>query len=316
MSVVLITAATTPVGGALTRALLDDDRVEHVIAVGIEEAPHDQLPLGDDRLTYERFDLTRERNIRRMLFGTCRDLSATHVVHTAPHRSATDRGARVRRLNVDSTRHLIRLCERHPSIRRFIYKSYAEVYRHDHHHPTLIAEDQPLELTGYAPQRVRDRVEADLTVCTHMGMSDLSICVLRLAEVFAPHCGSQLWDWLQSSVCFRPLGYNPMVNLLSVDDAVRAMQLAVHSDAQGVFNVPGRDTLPIKMLAEHAGARVVPVPGPVLSPMYRARARARGTQFRYDMNRGRFHTSDLLDGRRASLKLGYEPSHPISFAAL
>jgi UDP-glucose 4-epimerase len=148
-------------------------------------------------------------------------------------------------------------------------------------------------------------------VCTRMGMSPLSICVLRLAEVFAPDSGSQLWDWMRSRVCFRPLGYNPMVNVLSIDDAVGALKLAVHGDAQGVFNVPGYDTLPLKQLAEHSGARVVPLPGPMLSPLYRARARARGADFRYDLNHGRFHTSDLLDGRRAAAELGYRPAHPL-----
>lgn len=312
MNVVLVTAATTPVGSALVSALVDDVRVAGVVAVGLEAVPNTPW-VNDPRVCYERVDLTRERDIRRLLFGVCKDRAVTHVVHTAPHRSASDVGAAVHRLNVESTRHLLRLCERHRSVRRFVYQSYAEVYRHDLEHPTLLAEDQPLELSEGAPQRVRNRVEADLTVCTRMGMSRLSICVLRLAEVLAPHSGSQLWDWMRSGVCFFPLGYNPMVNVLSASDAVAALVRAVFSDAQGVFNVPGRDTLPIKKLAALAGCRTVPLPGPALAPLYRLRQRVRGTDFRYDMNRDRFHTSDILNGARAAAELGYVPSHGVDF---
>jgi hypothetical protein len=54
----------------------------------------------------------------------------------------------------------------------------------------------------------------------------------------------------------------------------------------------------------------------MLSPLYRLRRRRLGAEFRYGMNKGRFHTSDILDGRRARDELGYTPqrgfSHPDS----
>jgi UDP-glucose 4-epimerase len=311
MSAVLVTAATTPVGLALVRELIADPDVEHVVAVGIEPWPGDSGDVDEARFSYVRTDLTKERNIRHLLFGVAREKRVEGVVHTALHRSALESGRRVHRLNVETTRHLLRLCERHPTIRRFVYRSYAEVYRHDEEHPNLIAEDQPLELGSEAPQRVRNRVEADLTVCTRMGLSKMSICVLRFAELLAPDSGSQLWDWLCSRACLRPLGYNPMVNVITVEDAVYAIGLALKSEARGVFNIPGCDTLPLKSLVELAGCRDIPLPGPLLSPLYRMRRKIRKRHFRYDMNRGRFHTSDVLDGLRAERELGYQARHPI-----
>jgi len=314
MTMVLLTGVTTPLGTALAKALVDDPEIQQVVGVGIEPEPPTELE--SNAFVYECWDLSKERNIRRMLFGSCRERGVTHVVHSAFHRSPRARGGRIHRLNVESTRHLLRFCERHPTIRRFVFRSDVEVYRHDHLHPTLLREDQPLELSTAAKQRVRDRVEADLTVCTHMGMSSLSICVLRLAEVFAPESGSQLHDWLLSRIAIRPLGYNPMVNLLSIDDAVAALIAGVKGEAQGVFNIPGHDRLPVKRLAELAGVRPVALPGPMLSPLYRWRERVRRTEFTYEMNDGRFHTSDLLDGTRAMKELGYEPQHGINFSAV
>src|SRR5690606_12658738 len=151
--------------------------------------------------------------------------------------------------------------------------------------------------------------EADLTVCTRMAMApSLTIAVLRLAELFAPECGSQLYDYLLSRVCFRPIGFNPMMQLLSLEDGLRAIVLALFSDAQGVFNVPGADVLPLSRAIALAGRRGIAVPGPMLGPLYRARSLVRGTEFRYESNRFRFHYSGVLDGRRAEQVLGYTPS--------
>ena len=38
-----------------------------------------------------------------------------------------------------------------------------------------------------------------------------------------------------------------------------------------------------------------------------------GTQFRYDLNLGRFHFSGIADGTRALETLGYEPRRPIDW---
>jgi UDP-glucose 4-epimerase len=78
----------------------------------------------------------------------------------------------VHALNVDATRALLQLCERHPTIKRFVLKSYAEVYAVQHDLPVLIAEDHPLNLHPNAPQYVRDRVEADLHACVRMGLGE------------------------------------------------------------------------------------------------------------------------------------------------
>lgn len=310
MSGVLVTGATTPLGRALVRSLLDDEGTSAVLAVAAEEAwPFEP----DDRLTYLRVDLTRSRGIRQLLFGPARDLGVTAVVHSAHHRRAGDRGSRVHRLNVESTRELLHLAERHPTIRRFVFRSYAAVYLVDAEEPTLIGEDHPLNLSPRATQQDRDRVEADLTVCTRMGMAPLHIVVLRCAELLAPESGSPLWDYLQSRVCLRPLGYDPMLNVISIADTVAASRLALRTESQGVFNVPGLDTLPLSAAVGAWGRVGLALPGPALGPFYRLRAALVGAEFIYSPNRFRFHYSGVLDGERARRELGYEPHHGIDW---
>lgn len=313
MTGVLVTGATTPVGNALLRRLRDDPRVEHVLAVGAE--PRDQATLPDlgDKLAYLPVDLTRSRELRTLLFGPARDLQVRAVLHAALHRRAADAGPHVHAQNVETTRALLHLAERHPTIRRFVLQSAAAVYRLRCDQPTILLEDHPLELSPAAPEWVRDRVEADLTACARMGLSPLHVTVLRCAECLAPRCGSQLHDFLQSRVCWRPLGFDPVVNLLSVEDAARALHLGLFAERQGVFNIPGKDTLPLSVAIRRWGSTGVPLPGPLLDPLYRLRRMLWDTDFRYDLNRTRFHFGGILDGSRARRELGYVPEHGVDW---
>ena len=313
MSGVLVTGATTPIGHALIRSLLDDPGCERVLAVAAEERPATLPGFGTGRLVYERTDLTRSREVRRLLFGPARELGIDSILHTALHRSAIDEGGRVRALNVESTRELLYLAERHPTLRRFVLRSYGDVYRIDPGRPVLISEEHPLDFSPGAPQFVRDRREADITVCTRMGLSPLRILVLRCAEILAPAVGSQLYDYLSAPVCLRPLGFNPMLNIMTIEDAVCAMALALGSEESGVFNIPGADTLPLSEVVRAWGRSGLAVPGPLLAALYRVRTSALGMEFRYDMNHRRFHFSAVLDGSRARKVLGYVPSHPIDW---
>lgn len=315
MTAVLVTGATTPLGRRIVEELLAVPSTGRVLAVGIEPVSDAELP-GDARITYAQVDLRRNRGVRELLSGPARELGVHTVVHAPLHRSAWDVGRRVHAINVEATRALLLQAERHPTIRRFVFRSHCAIYRVRTDQPSVFAEDHPVSFSPANPQWLRDRVEADLTVCARMGMCAMQIAVLRCSEIVGPRIGSQLHDYLQSRVCLRPMGYDPMLNLLSVPDAARAIVAAVGSDAQGVFNIPGADTLPLAAVIAKAGRLDVPVPGPLLRPLYRLRSAAIGAQFRYDLNLSRFHFSGVPDGTRARDVLDYAPRHRLDWGEL
>jgi UDP-glucose 4-epimerase len=314
MSGYLVTGATTPIGYRIVKSLLERRPDVVVLAVGLEPRPAGFDEFGPGRLRYHRVDLTRTRDLHDLVFGPARELGVDVVIHTALHRKIHDRGRRIHALNVGTTRELLALAERQSQIQRFVFRSHASVYRVDPTHATLLGEDDPLELSPRLPLVLRDRVEADLTVCAHMGMSRLSITVLRCAEILAADVGSQFHDYLSSRTCLRPLGFDPMLNLLSVEDAAQAVALAAETDESGIFNVDGADTLPLSRAIRLAGRLGVALPGPLLAPLYRVRASALGMEFSYDVNHRAFHFSSVLDARRAREVLHYEPRHPVRWS--
>ena len=308
----MVTGAGAPIGEALVRSLLDDSRIGHVLAITGHPVASFPVP-PSRRLTVEQVDMSRSRRLHRLLFSTARDLRISVVIHTAMHLSATDEGERVHAYNVESIRHLLALCERHPTIKRLVLRSASAVYQVQRDLPVLIGEDHPLNMAGQAPQWVRDRIEADLSACVRMGMGPLEILVLRMAEALSPGTGSQVYDYLQSPVCLQPAGFDPMINLMTTKDAVAALKSAIHSSEQGVFNIPGADTLPLSTAIKRWGRIGLPAIDSILTPLYRLRRRMTGHDFRYGMNRRWFIYSGVLDGRRAREVLGYVPRHPISW---
>lgn len=313
MNSVLVTGATTPIGERLIRSLIADTRVGHVLAVD-NRPPDHALPFAHEtRLTYLQVDLRRSRRVHELLFGPARDRGVEVVVHLSEHRDAFDEGRGVYAQNVESLRSMLDLADRHPTIRRLVLKSHAVVYKVGLDLPVLVTEDHPLAIATAAPQYVRDRVEADLTACAQMGLIDCEIVVLRCAEALAPGTGSQLYDFLDAPVALRPAGFDPMVNVATIDDLVRAIALATHGSGEGVFNVPGYDTLPLSEAIRKWGALGLPAPGPVIRPLYTARHWLTGSQFRYGLNRHRMHLGLVLDGTRAREVLGYAPQHPVDW---
>jgi UDP-glucose 4-epimerase len=313
MIAVLVTGVGTPIGESLLRALLADARVRHVLAAS-HEPRHKALSLPhSDRLTYVPVDLSRTRQVRSLLFGPARDLDVEVVVHLAQHRRAHRTGRDAHRLNVESLRSILDLSDRHPTLRRLVVKSHAEVYRVGLDLPVLVTEDHPLDLRPAAPQFVRDRVEADLTACARMGLSSAEIVVLRCAEALAPGTGSQLYELLEAPFALRPFGFDPMVNVASIADIVEALLKATFGSGEGVFNIPGTDTLPLSECIRKWGTPQIPAPSFVIRPLYALRHAVAGSDFSYGMNRRRMHYGLVLDGTRARTVLGYLPAHPIDW---
>jgi UDP-glucose 4-epimerase len=298
----MITGATTPLGVGLVERVLANPATERVLAIG----HHGGVEWGDPRVCYHGLDLAHARAMHDLLWGEARVHAIDTVVHAMQHRHASDAGPAVHAQNVESTRALVLGCANHPTIRHLVIRSFSEVYALPHVTPDLLDEDAALEFGAAAPQWIRDRVEADVVACS-ASHPPLAVTVLRCAEIFAPDVGSQLWDYLGSRVCLRPAGFDPILNVLSLTDAVEAFAAAIEHPVAGVFNIAGRDTLPLSRAIARAGRLAAPVPSPLLATLYRWRRRIAGFDFHYDLNRQRFHFGGVLDGARAREQLGYEP---------
>ena len=298
---VWLTAPAAPLDRMICGELLADPTIARVVCVYGAKATLDPNP--PDGVQCVRSDFSSYRSLRDVIASAAlRDIDT--IVHTLSDVASAE-----------MTRQLLHLAEEQRSVRRFILRSFADLYRLDSREPAFIDEHHALELQ-HVPAARRAYAEADFSVCERLGSSHLQVVVLRCAELLAPDTPGALHDYLSSRVCLRPLGYDPMLNVLSAADLARAIRCATTRSAVGVFNIPGRDTLPLSELI-HATRRVgLSMPGPALKPLYALRTLLTKRGFHYPSEQVRFHYGAVLDGSRARELLGYEPAIAVQFERL
>lgn len=87
----------------------------------------------------------------------------------------------------------------------------------------------------------------------------LNVAVLRLGELAGPGVTGPLHSLLQRAIVPAPIGFDPAVQLLHVEDAVRALVFAATIELAGSYNVASAGTIRWSEAAEILGKRLVPV---------------------------------------------------------
>jgi nucleoside-diphosphate-sugar epimerase len=302
---VMITDADAPLARAIRAALLTRERTARVL--GVLDRGGSAVPT-DPREARETCDFSSERAVRSLLHGPV----TRHAIDTVVHGCGAVTSRARASSGVESLRALLTLCREHPTIRRIVLLSSTWVYRRAARGPALLHEEHPIDL---GPTRSPWRsvlIEADVTACARVDHAPLEVVVLRLAEVFAPGCDGPLSSLRGARMCATALGFDPIVELLSLDDAARAVTLACTVEGiRGVFNVPGRDLLPLSSLLSSLGARTLPLPLSWLPWFNARRVPMDPREARDDGTLALFRHGGVLDGGRAHRALGYTPTIPV-----
>ena len=197
----------------------------------------------------------------------------------------------------------------HPTIRRFVYRSFGEVYARRRARPEPGRRGRSRSTSparaavGARPRRGRPD-----------GVRALGRRRCRSRCCAAPRCSrptpaASCWDYLGSRVCLRPLGFDPMINVLSLDDAVaRASRRRCARRRTRRVQHPGRrHAAAVAAIAERGGSDV-PVPGPLLAPLYRLRAwRRRASSSATTSTRAASTSAACSTARARARELGYAP---------
>jgi nucleoside-diphosphate-sugar epimerase len=114
----------------------------------------------------------------------------------------------------------------------------------------------------------------------------------------------------------RALGFDPICAVISDKDAARAIQAALHARPSGIYNVSGRESVPMSMLARWTGHRAWPLPHPLLGWMGgAARLVGAGRLGGLPGDGAALRYGFTLDTRRAERELGFRPADRIGLAS-
>lgn len=133
-----------------------------------------------------------------------------------------------------------------------VLRSSVAVYGSDAKNPGALTEERGSILPPGSPER--RRLELEELALEHGG------ACLRLSTVLAPEEGDLLARQLNGAAAWAPAGRDPQVQFLGVQDAARALVVAAEGKTQGVFNVSGDGSIPLKEVYRAAGVTRLPSP--------------------------------------------------------
>ncbi|NOZ85798.1 MAG: NAD-dependent epimerase/dehydratase family protein [Deltaproteobacteria bacterium] len=311
---ILVTGVTSTVGRHLTEHLLADKRVGKIMGVAHVDRPYYFNEFDKERFLYGRHDILKYRDLNNLFRSDAfKKAEIDTVVHLAFISSPMAKGRNVHRLNVDGTKYLLDRCIESGQVRKFVFKSSDVVYKLKPHNPVYLDEKTDLNFDTQADQWIKDRVDADMICRSRMDNKKTKIVVLRFSNIIGRGVAGHFNAYFNDRVIFAPMGFNPLINLIHMRDVLHALVLAIFKNVHGVFNIGGLDTAPLRTIAELAGARVIPLPEPLLGPV-NAIQRALGmTRYYYRVDAERQKYTGILDDSRARKILGYKPTGRIQF---
>lgn len=325
-SVVLVTGVGRFPGARVATALAREPGVERVIGVDAGEPWVDERvdePGGfPSTVEFVRADPGDARVARLVA-----EAGVDTVVHASVGSEPSGDSRSTRGNNVVSTLRLLAACQR-SAVRRLVVRSTTAVYGSTSCDPALFVEEDTE--TNLPPRGgpARDAVDIEAHVRAFARhRPDVSVLVLRMANLVGPSVPSPLTRYLRPPVVPTVLGFDPRVQFLHEQDAVEVLRLAALGggtpaadlvDRPGsavsgfradqrhrTVNVAGTGVLFLSQAIRRAGRVPLPVPG-LAGPVGNALAGLVGL---HPEQAGSFTLGGIADTTRLRRELGYQPRH-------
>ncbi|MGJ0117981.1 NAD-dependent epimerase/dehydratase family protein [Williamsia sp. MIQD14] len=301
--VVLVTGASTFLGGYLTTRLAQNPSIERVLAVDARVPSKDMLRrMG--RAEFVRADIRRP-TIAKVIENARVDTvvhAATSVMDTVAHSPA------IKELNVIGAMQVCAACQRAPSVRRLVLRSTGMVYGSSAADPAHFAEDNRARVeptTGYG----RDLLDVESYA---RGLArrrqDIDVTILRPTAMLGPKISTRMSIYFSSPIIPVVIGYQPRLQFLHEEDALAALEHATLLGRPGTFNLAADGVVTLTQAIRRAGRVELPVPANLLGSVagvFRGMrvATLHGDQASY-LTYGR-----VLDTARMRAELGFAPKY-------
>jgi len=290
---VVITGISGRLGRIVARQLHHDVAWQ---IVGLDRRP---MPGRPKDIEHHQVDL-RSKKARDVFRAG--DVDA--LIHLGVMHDPRARPAELYSWNITGTTKLLEYCQAY-RVPKVVLLSSANVYGPRPDNPQFLTEDAPLLAAQRFPQ-MRDLVEIDHLVSTFLWRAQaVETVILRPVHIVGPVHNAPS-NYLRIE---RPpilLGFDPMVQLIHVQDVAAAIALALAPGRRGIYNLVGPGEVPLSVVLEELGRQPYAIPHPFARPLL-------SLAFRLGMSSYPVAELDfiryvcMVDGRRASAELGFRP---------
>ena len=226
MERVLVTGASSWTGGRAIQ-ILESRPDTTVLAVGDDDPKHEFSS------EMARIDLDR-LEFAELFLG----FAPTSVLHIGTiDRSATVGAERSDRNLVLGAQALFGAVGRCPDTKRIVVKSESAIYATGPRQPSVATEETPITGRGLSRhQRLLRDLESFVAAQTELH-PDITYTTLRLAPIVGPDIGNDISRFFMLPAVPTRLGWDPRLQVIHQDDAVRMLIGALDQGLGGVFNV-------------------------------------------------------------------------------
>jgi UDP-glucose 4-epimerase len=169
--------------------------------------------------------------------------------------------------NVVGTTRLLEYCARY-NVSRLVVLSSANVYGPSPDNSNFLTEDAPL-MAASRFSGVRDLIEVDMLAHGFFWKHpSVQTVILRPVHIVGPTIKNAPSNYLRLRRPWVLAGFDPMVQLIHMEDVARAMvEAALRPEPKGVYNVVGPGEVPLSSIHRELGHTAIPVPHPVARPL-------------------------------------------------
>lgn len=185
------------------------------------------------------------------------------VVHAAFREDPDPNVENDHELETIGTLHVMHACAA-AKVRRLVVVSSTMLYGPWPDNPNFLTEAHPLR--GHpAAHNVENRREAETLLASWArGHPDTEVTVLRNCWILGPSYEDHVVRYLARPVVPTLMGYDPLLQFVHEDDALRVLETAAREPHPGIYNVVGKGVVPLSTLLRLAGKTRLSLPAQLL----------------------------------------------------
>lgn len=291
---VVLTGISGNLGRAVAKLLHREANV-----IGIDRRPFVGRPKDVDHV---QVDLRKKKTDEVFKRQRVDALIHMGIMHD-PRLSAEDHHS----FNVLGTTRVLE-CAARFGVKKVVMLSSANVYGPSPDNSNFLTEDAPLMAASRFPQ-VRDLIAVDMLAHGFFWRHpEIETVVLRPVHIVGATIKNAPSNYLRLARPWVLAGFDPMVQLIHMEDVARAMIEALRPGRKGVYNVTGPGQVPLSAVFSELGARPRAIPHMVARPLL-------GALFKYRLASYPPEELDhiqflcMVDGSRWEKEAGWKPRY-------
>lgn len=246
----------TGIGGNFGRAVARRLHRQYDV-VGIDRRNVRHMPKDID---IEQVDIRR-----RSVEDVFRRQDIDAVVHLNIMHDPRSRQEEHHQFNIVGTQKIFGLCAEH-RVPKVVVLSSADVYGPDPRNDQFLTEEAAL-MGGQNFETIRDLIALDMFCNTFFWRHpEIETVILRPVHIVG-RVNNAPSKYLRLENPPTIMGFDPMLQLIHVEDVVTAIERALTPGIRGVFNIAGPSPVPLSFVLEKLGTKARPMPEPALKLM-------------------------------------------------